>query len=161
VLYAVHVRQLAARYNLLNRPMRDPHVLVEWQRRLGDHSRYADYGEEALGSPAAKLTLRSAACGRLMRDAHPTHLFGVILAIEYVPFLTALENLLLLRADFLADLGVHLLLFFEQAQQDFHHILSDGGAIFDEFDILPGNQDVGNDVGQADGFFPAQSHKIA
>ena len=50
-----------------------------------------------------------------MRDAHPAHLFRVILAIENFPFLAALENLLLLGGDFLAHLGLDLLFFFEQS----------------------------------------------
>ena len=90
-----------------------------------------------------------------MRDTHPAHLLPVIFTIEEFPLLTALENLFLLRANFLTDLRVHLLFFFEQTNQDFHHILANGCAILDEFDVLAGNQDVGNDVGQPYRFFAA------
>jgi hypothetical protein len=90
-----------------------------------------------------------------MYNAHPAHLFPVIFTIEEFPLLAALKNLLLLRTDFLADLRVHLLFFFEQAYQDVHYILANGGAVLDELNVLPGDEDVSNDVGQANGLFPA------
>lgn len=90
-----------------------------------------------------------------MGDSHPAHLFTIILAVEDVPFLAAFENFLLLRTDLLADLGVHLLFFFEETEKNLYHVLPNGGAVFDEFHILDGHENVGNDVGQAHGLFTA------
>jgi hypothetical protein len=99
---------------------------------------------------------RSAASGaRLMRDAHPPHLFAIIFSIEDVPFLAALENLFFLGTDLLTNLRVHLLFLFEQAQQEIYHVLADRSAVLDELNVIHRDENIGNNVGQADCFFPA------
>ncbi len=65
------------------------------------------------GCPCRRGVLTGVLRTRLVSDTHATHLFRIILAVEQVPLFASFEDFFFLRADFLADFGVHSFFFFQ------------------------------------------------
>ena len=91
-------------------------------------------------------------------DAHAAEFFGVVLAIEDFPLFAAFDDFLFLRSNAFADLEVGFFFFAERGGHDLDDLLANGVAIVDEFDIVAGDEDVGDLVRDADNFFAAESH---
>src|SRR5712672_680848 len=90
--------------------------------------------------------------------AHAAEFVGVILAIEDVPLFAAFEDFFFLRSDALADFGVGFLFFFQRRSKNLHDLLADGVAILDKFNIVAGDQDIGDLMRQPNHFFARKSH---
>src|SRR6266403_3370878 len=90
--------------------------------------------------------------------AHAAEFVGVILAIEDVPLFAAFEDFFFLRSDALAEFGVGFLFFFQSGSKNLHDLLADGVAILDKFNIIAGDEDIGDLMRQANHFFARKSH---
>src|SRR5712672_1466043 len=90
--------------------------------------------------------------------AHTAEFVGVIFAVQDIPLFAAFEDFFFLRSDALADFGVGFLFFFQRGSKNLHDLLADGVAIFDKFNIIAGDQDIGNLMRQANHFFARKSH---
>src|SRR5947209_11119588 len=94
----------------------------------------------------------------LMRHAHVFQFLYVILALEDVPLLAAFDDFFFLRADLLANAGIDFFLFTQVVLEDLDDVLTNGVAVLDELHVVAGNEKICNLVGDADDFFPTQSH---
>ena len=90
--------------------------------------------------------------------AEALHPFGVILAVDDVPFLAAFEDFLFLGADLGADFGVHLLFELQERGKNIDDFVADGVAVLDEVDVRAGDQKIENFMREANGFFAAESN---
>src|SRR6266403_5304051 len=90
--------------------------------------------------------------------AHAAEFVGVIFAVEDVPLFAAFEDFFFLRSDALAEFGVGFLFFFQSGSKNLHDLLADGVAILDKFDIIAGDEDIGDLMRQANHFFARKSH---
>src|SRR5579863_5823289 len=88
--------------------------------------------------------------GRKCLELHAQlfHFFVVILAVEDVPLLRALQNRPLLALDLLAGRNVDLCLLHEQGFENLAGFLADGVGIFDELDFVHLLEHVGHGPGQ-------------
>src|SRR5271170_107784 len=85
-------------------------------------------------------------------DAESLETFGVVLAVEDVPLFTALDDFLFLRTDFRADVGIHLLLKFQERGDNGDDFLADGVAVLHKIDFGAGNEEVDDAMREANRF---------
>src|ERR1700676_395885 len=91
-------------------------------------------------------------------DAHAAEFFGVVFAVQDLPLFAAFDDFFFLGSDALADFEVGFFFFAERGGDNLDDMLANGVAIVDEFDVVAGDEDVGDLVRDADNFFAAESH---
>src|SRR5277367_512967 len=84
---------------------------------------------------------------------HAAKFLGIILAKEQIPLFAAFENLFFLRGNALAGLELGFFFFAQRGGKDLDDLTADGVAVVDEIDVIAGDQDVGQLVGDADNLF--------
>src|SRR6516162_144208 len=92
------------------------------------------------------------------RNPHAAQFFGIIFAEQHVPLFAALEDLLFLRSNPLANLLLDSFLFLQDIRHRLHHVLPDGVAVLHEFHFVALHQQVDDLVRDANHFFARQSH---
>jgi len=91
-------------------------------------------------------------------NAVATELLSIELAVKNAPFLAVFEDFLFHGRDLLAGFDVPLLFFAKLVRKNGDNLLTDGVAVFDEFDLVACDKDVHHFVRQPDNFFSRKSH---
>ena len=86
---------------------------------------------------------------------HAAKFFGIIFAKQQIPLFAAFENFFFLRGDALAGFELGFLFFAQRGGENLNDLTPDGVAVVDEIDVVAGDQDIGQLVGDADNFFAA------
>src|SRR5262249_58731583 len=94
-------------------------------------------------------------------NAEFLHFLVVVLPVEDVPLLGALEDGAPLALDFLAGGLIYLCLFLQQVFQDLAGLHADGVAIFEEIYILHVGERIGHGVGQLVHLVAREPHSTA
>ncbi len=86
---------------------------------------------------------------------HAAKFLGIIFAKEQIPLFAAFENFFFLRGDALAGFELGFFFFAQCGGNDLNDLTTNGIAVVDEIDVVAGDQDIGQLVGDADNFFAA------